>query len=400
MANTILTAFQKTNRCDWYVFFWCIYQLQEILYEPGIVNQSIQVLIMGWAIFEAGVFMLPQRKLPAMLKATSLLLLMYFVYGTVFIALGSDFYSPTSYYLKSFVNSFLPLFLFYKYTQQGFLDETRIRIYFIIFLCVIIPQFFHVEELAINKLKMRGSTRTEITNNTGYAFVSLLPMLFFWYKNRIIQYFFLCIVLLFVLMGMKRGAIGIAAICAIWFLWNSIKTAKSKRHKYQTIALSAVILLFATSAVSYQVAHSDYFQERISDTQKGNSSGRDIIYQAIADVVINDNSYIHLFWGRGAFSTLKETHKMAHHDWLQTACDNGLFGIIILMFFFISFFNTAKDGLGIIKPEYRTCMLMLFFVSFSKTWFSMSLSDMPIYPTMLMAYLTFWTYNSTDEFSI
>lgn len=366
--------------------------MQGILYEGGPINQGIQGLIMVWAIYEAGIYILPQRKLPVLLKATSLLLLMYFVYGSIFIVLSPDYYSSPTDYLKSFVNSFLPLFLFYKYSEEGFIDERRIRYYFFVFLGLIILQFYHIEELALQVLRTRNSNRTEITNNTGYLFVSLFPMLFFWYKKRIVQYGAMCIVLLFVLMGMKRGAIGIAGICATWFLWNNIKNASSRKHKYQTVAFGIVMIVLAVGAVSYQLATSEYFQKRLEETQEGNSSGRDMIYTNLLDALVNDDSYVHLFVGRGAYATIQIVHKFAHHDWLQTACDTGLLGVAILMFFFFAFYKTAKNALKYIRPEYKMCLMMLFFASFAKTWFSMSLSDMPIYVTMPIAYLTYHTY--------
>lgn len=371
--------------------------MQGILYEGGPINQGIQGLIMAWAIYEAGIYILPQRKLPVLLKATSLLLLMYFVYGSIFIVLSPDYYSSPTDYLKSFINSFLPLFLFYKYSEEGYLDEKRIRIYFLLFLCIVIPRFFRMQELALESLRKRGSSRTEITNNTGYLFVSLFPMLFFWYKNRIVQYAAMCILLLFVLMGMKRGAIAIAGICAIWFLWNNIKNASSRKHKYQTVAFGIIMIALAVGAVAYQLTTSDYFQQRVEATKAGDSSARDQIYSGILDVIVNDDSYVHLFIGRGAYSTLRETNQLAHHDWLQTACDTGILGVAILMFFFFAFYKTAETSLKYIRPEYKMCMMMLFFASFAKTWFSMSLEDMPIYVTMPMAYLTYHTYKKQNN---
>lgn len=372
--------------------------MQDILYPQGVINQGIQVLIMGWAIYEAGIYMLPQRGLPLMLKATSLLLFMYFVYGSIFIIFGSEFFSTPSNYLKSFVNSFLPIYLFYKYSKDGYLDEKRMRIYFLIFLCVIIPQFYHEENLVIQALRKEGSSRTEITNNTGYFFVSLFPMLFFWYKSRIVQYAALSILLLFIMLGMKRGAIGIAGVCAVWFLWNSIKNASSKKHKYQTIAFGITMVAVAVVAVGYQMATSDYFQQRVESTKEGNASGRDVIYADIIDAIVNDESYTHLFVGRGAYSTktLNRRKLLAHHDWLETACNNGLLGISVLFYYFLVFFKTARDASNAVKPEYKMCMMMLFFSSLSKTMFSMSLQDMPIYATMPMAYFTYQAYISKN----
>lgn len=382
------------NRCDWYVFFWCLYQMQDILYPQGVINQGIQVLIMGWAVYEAGIYMLPQRELPMMLKATSLLLFMYLVYGSIFIIFGSEFYSTPSNYLKSFVNSFLPLFLFYKYAKEGYLVEKRIRMYFLIFLCMIIPQFFHAEDLAIQALRKKGSSRSEITNNTGYFFVSLLPMLFFWYKNRIVQYIGLCIIMLFILMGMKRGAILIASACAVWFLIDCIKNTTSKKHRYQTVFFGIIISIVAVVAVSYQLTNSEYFQNRVEQTKEGNTSRRDILYSKISDAVVNDESVIHLFFGRGAFATLQIGGNFAHQDWLETTCNNGLSGIVILSVYFIAFYKTGRDAQKTVAPQYKTCLIMLFFASISKSMFSMSLQNIPIYMTMPMAYFTYHAYHN------
>lgn len=392
--NKLIRAFQILNRCDWYVFFWCLYQMQGILYPQGVINQVVQALIMGWAVYEAYIFMLPQRNLPLMVKATSMLIFMYFIYGGIFIVFGSDFYSTPSAYLKSFVNSFLPFFLFFKYSKDGYLDEERMRAYFLVFLCMSIPQYYNEEAKALLKLRNMGKIRTETTNNFGYYFLSLLPMLFFWYKKRIIQYISLCIILLYVLMGMKRGAIAISGVCAVCFLVDSIKNTKSKKHKYQAVAFCIAVVVLSIATVTYQLANNNLLQQRIESTKEGNSSGRDIIYEKAIDLVVDDTSIVHLLIGRGAFSTIKEMGVLAHNDWLETACDIGLFGILVLTFYYFSFLKTAVDCQRVMKTEYKMCMMMLFFASFSKTFFSMSLQDMPIYVTMPMAFLTYHTYNS------
>lgn len=372
------------NRCDWYVVLWCIVQLEEVIHIEGAISQGIQALLLGWALYEGIAYMLPNRRFPLMLQATSVLTFMYVVYGLVFIVEAPAYFSgdPHYVYMKSFLVSFMPLFLFYKYSQQGYLTEERFCAYLGVFLCTVGGRYIQQYLSNMSKTETDGTT-----NNYGYSFLTLLPWVFFLYKKRLLQYVTLAIMMLFVLFSMKRGAIAIGAVCVIWFLVDSIRHSTSNKHKMSAVFFGATIVVGAVFAVSYLLATSDYFNSRIEATQKGDSSGRDRLYSTLIDAFVNDDSYIHLIFGRGAYATFDIIHKMAHNDWLETATNNGFLGISCMLFFIISMFFTARQGKKKLPKEIGTVLLMMTFTFVSQTFFSMAIQGMPIYVSMIIAYV-------------
>lgn len=380
--NSVLRTINSFDRCDIYVVLWCVVQLEGLLHIEGVISQGLQALLLGWAIYEGGLYVIPDKRHPFILKATSILLLMYFIYGGLFIIFSPPYFPDVHYaYFKSFLSSFIPLYLFYKYSKKGFLTEDKIKSYFLLLVVVTIGEYFQLASKLIE-----NNNAQENTNNIGYRFLVLLPLCFFLYKRRLLQYIALGIIMLFILLSVKRGAIIIGTICFIWFLSDSVKKSTNIKHKYFTIFLGSILIISAISAVSYQLANSDYLQRRIAETESGNSSGRDKLYTGIIDAIINDDSYIHLIFGRGAYSTFDIVHKMAHNDWLETACNNGLIGLSCIALFLFAFYRTANYSKKHVRPELSSVMIMMFFVFSTRMFFSMSLQGMSIAITMTIAY--------------
>lgn len=383
--NTLIRLLLRLDRCDWYVMLWCIVQLEGVLHIEGVISQVFQALLLGWALYDGGRYLLPNKGNPLMLQATNVLMLMYIIYGLVFIIESPAYYTedPYYFYMKTFIVSFLPIFMFYKYSIVGYLTEEKIRVYTGIFLLTVILQYYHLGSSSGN------ISSEETTNNYGYLFLSLFPSIFFLYQKRLLQYFMLGVLVVFVLLSMKRGAIVVCAVCFIWFLWDSIKHSTSVKHKYTTFFLGTVLTVGAFSSVVYMLATSEYFNRRIEETQKGDSSGRDVLYTKLYDAIVNDDSYVHLFLGRGAYSTYDVVHKMAHNDWLETACNNGLLGIMCVLLFLISFYRTAVQAKYVFKPETSSALQMSFFIFAIRMFFSMSLQEIPIYITIIISYSTY-----------
>lgn len=372
------------NRCDWYVVLWCVVQLEEVIHIEGAISQGLQALLLGWALYEGIAYMLPNRRFPLMLQATSVLTFMYVAYGLEFIIEAPAYFRDVHYlYMKSFLVSFMPLFFFYKYAKERYLTEKRIKAYFGLFLCLASIVYFHAYIVNMRETKADGTTI-----NAGYSFLGLLPWVYLFYKDRLLQYIFLAIIMLFVLFSMKRGAIMIGAICVVWFLRDSIKYSANIRHKLSAITFGTAIVMGIVSAVSYLLANSDYFNSRIEATQNGDSSGRDELYAKLFDIIINDDSYVHLFFGRGAYATFDVIHKMAHNDWLETACNNGFIGICCLLFFIFAFYYTARQGKKVLPKEMGSVMMMMLLIFTAQTFFSMAMQFLPIYITMVIAYVT------------
>lgn len=380
--NRLIIALRSLNKCDIYVFLWCLVGLEGILHIEGAISQGIQAILLVWAVYEGGIYLLPDKRHPLVLQATSILLFMYFVYGMIFIIFSPPYFPDVHYvYFKSFLSSFIPLYLFYKYSKEGLLTERRIILYFIIILVVTVFQFFHLSAILSKKNDSQGAT-----NNIGYRFLSLLPLCFFLYKKRTIQYITIGVIMFFIFMSVKRGAIMIGTVCFIWFLRDSIIKATSIKHKYATLLFGMILVFFSVVTISYQLANNDFINRRIADTENGNSSGRDKLYLGVIEAVVNDDSYLHLIFGRGAYATFDVIHKMAHNDWLETACNNGLIGVSCLIYFLYAFFKTSIVSKRYVRPEISSVMNMMFFIYLAKMFFSMSLQGMSISITMLIAY--------------
>jgi hypothetical protein len=118
---------------------------------------------------------------------------------------------------------------------------------------------------------------------------------------------------------------------------------------------------------------------------EGSSSNRDIIYGTLWRHFINNDNVLQVFFGEGAFHTQNVTgYVKAHNDWLELLIDCGLITVLIYLIYWISFaINWLKS-----KPDILVFSMMgaCFIFSFSRTFFSMSFSDMPFYTSMIMGY--------------
>lgn len=372
--------------CDFFVGMWGLYYLQGILYPSGIINQVLQLVMICFGL-HATIKCLPQKNMPQLLKATLCLIVMYVIYGGIII-LFDDGISVVSntYYLKNSFNSLLPIFFFYFYSKQnGILNETRIRYYCLFCTMISIFVFMNFGQTLANDI---GAD--EVTNNMGYMFVSLIPMLYFFYRTPLIQYILLLISLFFVILGMKRGAIMIGAI-SMFIFWVSGMKAGGKKRRTITFLLTVAFVAVATLYVGYMIDNSQYFSQRIEQTINGDASNRDFIYGSIWNASINESNLFNILFGHGANSTVRQCGTFAHQDWLETLYNNGLCGVLILASFYIVFLKTVLKSKRHLPSQYYYCFLTLFVMSFLKTLFSMSIQDMNISQSMLIGYFAYIT---------
>ena len=167
---------KKINQCDVYVGLWCIYMLQDILYPYGIINRLLQLIMLLWSMTAVFRYMIQSEiyKSP-ILKVTFFLIVMYTIYGTIHIIFDSPIKVQGQHvYLQNALNSLAPIFLFYEFTMNGKLTSDRIRIYLPILIITCILLYYKYENQMLLK-----TNQEEITNNIGYMFITLIPILFF-----------------------------------------------------------------------------------------------------------------------------------------------------------------------------------------------------------------------------
>ena len=387
-----MTSFsiKNFNRCDFFLLIWVIYYLQGIAYPEGgiislallgvnlLISASCTLKVMQW------------RNKPTYFKGFNMLMLLFTIYGFTLVFMGpSTLYYPISgmnmksyNYIKTIYLSLLPIYPFYYFTKKGYLTDERLRKWGLMFLVSVTLSYFREQREALETLLDKGVHAYEVTNNTGYRFLSCLPLLVLYRKKPLIQFASLAFVLAFIVMGMKRGAIAIGLVAAAYFMWQAIRNTKGK-SRVIFIVLSLGICIGAVFFIIHQITTSDYMMKRIEDTMAGNSSGRDNLYSFFWNYFTEQANFLHYLIGRGANGTLEIYYNYAHNDWLEIAVNQGLLGIIVFAFYWLCFYKTWRHTINI---DAKTILALMFLIFFAKTMFSMSYADMSYVSTSILGY--------------
>ena len=387
------------NQCNFYIFLWCLYYLQGTLYASGsIISQAILAILLVMSICNAYIVN-RHYKLPIFFKGLNVLIAMFTIYGIAIIVSGEKLMTnnytilANHEYLKAIYISLLPIYSAYLYTIKGQLTKKSISIWIFFWILVATSQYYRNEREA---LEQYISNRTEITNNSGYLFLALLPSLVVFNKKPIIQFPLLLYCISFVVMGMKRGAIIIGLIIFCYFIYRTYKTSSRKNRKY-IITFSFLVIFLATSFIMKMMAESDYFNQRIEQTLEGNSSGRDDIYGGLINHFLDETNALNFFFGNGAQATLKVHGAFAHNDWLEILINQGIIGVLIFIYFFICF---AKTWL---KSRYNHSVFsgigMILAIIFLRTLFSMSYSDLDLYLTISLGFYLALSFGKYDKYN-
>ena len=374
----------KLNRCDWYLILWFLYYLQGILYASGdILSMSLLGIIVVISLYYA-VQVKRMKNKPVFFIVLSLLLFLFTVYGFSLIIMhpGVVFYPKASYslpsymYIKQIYLSLLPIFSFYYYTIKGYLTEKRLCIWIYFFFISALLSFYRYQ------IDNAGDDSEEVTNNMGYLFLSLIPSLLLFRRNAMKMYLGLFVILVYLVLGMKRGAIIVGAICMLYFLFSSIRRSHGVtkiKYIFFTIVLAVVGFYF----VMYQMATSEYLNKRIEDTMEGDSSNRDDIYTSFWNLFFSQADVTNFVFGFGANGTLENLGYFAHNDWLEIMINQGIIGFFIFLYFFVCYYKSWKNSINI---EAKTALAITGFIVLVRSFFSMSYGDMTYMFTSVLGY--------------
>lgn len=380
----------RINRCDMFLVAWVLYYLQGIVYSEG---GAISITLLGMNLLisaNCALKVLQWKKKPTYFKGFNMLMLLFTIYGfALIVSSPSTLYYPISgktmpsyNYIKSIYLSLLPIYPFYYYTKTGYLTVERLQIWGLVFLASVTLSYFQNQREVLEKLLESGSKAEEITNNSGYLFLSCLPLLVLYRKKPLIQFAALAFVMAFIVMGMKRGAIIIGLVATVYFMWQAITKSKGKT-RFLFITLSVGICVGAVFFFIHQMSTSDYMMSRIESTMQGNSSGRDKLYSHFWRYFTEEANALHYLIGRGANGTLEIYYNYAHNDWLEIAVNQGILGLVVYVFYFLCFYNTWKHATN---TDAKNILALTFLIFFAKTIFSMSYADMTYVSTSILGY--------------
>lgn len=381
---------QYLNTCNLYILLWVLYSLQGTLYASGsIISQGILAILLAISLYYFFVVNFTM-KTPSAIMALNIFIAMLTLYGLLFWASGKIIIMEHTGlplgamgYLKGIYMSLLPIYAFYAFSSKGILTEIDIRKWFFVFLAVVTASYFRVEREALQVAMMEGSMQEEFTNNIGYTFLSLMPLLFFFSKNRVVQYLALAYIMAFIIMGMKRGAILIGAIVVLWFFYQTLKSSPRKTRLKVVLLIAAVVVATGFYVVN-MLETSEYFQYRIEQTEEGATSGRDVIYTKLFTYFLQETTEWQFLFGSGANHTVAVAGNYAHNDWLELAINQGCLGILVYLFYWICMYKTWR------KSKNQTTIYIslgsLCFIYFMSTFFSMSYGNMSMYATLCLGY--------------
>lgn len=363
--------------CHIYIALWVIYYLQDWLMIKGVIAQAILVLVLMmsfYAFFQVNVF----YRTGAFIKWLNVMLVVLSIYGVIPIigewtlaGSGKVGVSWMTYlYLQNVYISILPIYFFYQFTLIRHLTSHNLFFIFVVFLLFSVLMYYKNYYFVSKFYDME-----EITNNAGYFFVPLIPMLQLLKIKDIWKYIFITIIFVYLLMAMKRGAVIAGAVMVIMFMIHHFKYVSWKK-KYYLLCLSVIVL----SAISYFMiilyADSDYFQGRIEQTLSGDSSGRNDMYHSYLTYFLERTTVLEFLIGNGTNSTYVLFGDYAHNDWIEFAINQGIIGLLMYLVYWIAFIWEWKNYCGDINS--RNTLGDIIFAYFLIALYSMSFDGMPI----------------------
>ena len=116
------------------------------------------------------------------------------------------------------------------------------------------------------------------------------------------------------------------------------------------------------------ILDNSYFLQRLDDTLEGETSNRIRIYHD-SFLLWWNSDFLQVLFGNGYRAVSRAFQIPAHCDWLELLVDNGLFGFVLYLSIFISFYNLIRKT----KDKTDKYVLMsAFLIWFAKSLYSMA----------------------------
>lgn len=373
------------NRNQQFLLFslalYIIYSLQGILYGSGtMVTQAILFvfLLIGSFSFIRTTFI--QSSNPKFVIALSV----FFILLTVTFLIGPKTVSgftnegmgkaSTFGQYKSICFVILSFFLVYNYTKKSPMSEKTILILGVVLIVVAVMRYFY----SIQMLKIERGI-DEMQNNAAYNIISVIPFIpFLFKKNKILTTVLSVFLIYLIINAAKRGAI----VCLIVSIFLGL--IYYMRHSRLSTAKQFWILFIMIAVGFFMVQltmQNDFLMDRLDDTREGSFGAREIGYAMLWNSWINSDNLFSNFFGRGLMQTVNVWGNTAHNDWLELLIDNGILGVLIYIYFFITIFKYVSK-----MNEEKMLQLGAFLsvaIFLIKTFFSMGYTDFVNVPLFL-----------------
>ena len=361
-----------------YVMLWILWHVQSIFVTSSFYSLIFYIPFALMTLVYSFKTIINVR-MPITLRTMALFFIVMLCYGfALFIANDAVGQDNTS-FLKSILGAIGPVFTFYYFAREGYIDGNKI---YVLFLLLIITSILEFNANQVKILMTENRRYDEVTNNFAYDILGLFPFLFLMTKRPLIQFLSLSVIAYFVITGFKRGAILIFILLLLVFIFYVLKYSK---NRFLTVLLLATLFVVGFNLLVDLYNENLYFQYRLQATQDGDSSQRDLIYSTLLTHYLGNNNLLQIIFGEGAYHTVNiGTGLKAHNDWLELLIDCGFFGAILYLIYWISYMVDLYK----VKENNRVYYILLscFIFTFLRTFFSMSFTYIPLSVSLIMGY--------------
>ena len=348
-----------------------VYYLQGIVYPEGsIISQSIILIYLLVGVFSfLRQFLVLNNPLSVkfwmffcLIQVVTFLVSPKTVTGTTYEAIGTV---STFSQVKNILTFCLSLFIGLRIGKTGVPTKTIARIGFVL-LVIAFLRFTHTKNMAMLLYRQQ-----DITNNSSYYFVLLvpfIPIMYRHYKKLTIAAMF--VIVSFTITGAKRGAIVCLAASLLFTLWWIYVKYGMSLKRLILISLAVVVI---SSFAFYKFQENTYLQTRMERMEKKGIGNRTIAYSVLLNHWIDDTNPMTQLFGNGSTQSVAVWGNYAHNDWLEILIDNGLLGVILYASFFIAaivYIRRTKLSL-----DFKLCCYLFLIIWFGKTCFSMGYSE-------------------------
>ena len=375
---------QFTYISNWYVLAWCLVQFSrntgEYLFLQGPLN--LFILVVGLYSLCMITFTM---KAPVFFKGLNILVGVLALYGLYQAFLGSAIYEgseeipPSSFFVNSLLG-LTPLYVCYYYSYKGELTDLKLKFLVVVFVFLFIQTYFSYQARTLELLSKYGYT--DIINSTSYLFVGLIPALFLFEKQKILQAILAGVILFFIAIGMKRGAVIVGVLGLLYVYRDIFKRAKSVIAKISVSLIVVVLVVVAYSYVESQLMTNEFFMSRLNDTLQGDSSGRDWIYTTALSKWGDMNLFQQLFGGGGYYSAVLLNIK-GHNDWIELLLDCGLIGVVAYIYFYVTSIKSLRNTP---KSRYKSMFISSMAILFLESFFSMGYESIELWAGIWMGF--------------
>lgn len=285
--------------------------------------------------------------------------------------------------------AFLPISVFVYLSRRGAITERFLSFMTVILLLASIGYYINFERIRILSYGIDDSEN--LTINASTVFLFLLPLLFY-EKNRPLFFAEMAVCVFFIVSAVKRGNI-IASVIPIGLLMVN-QYRRSRKNLFAMIFLVIAVAVGAFLLREY-ILDNSFFLRRLDDTLNGETSNRSRIYRD-SFLLWWNSDFIQVLFGNGYRAVTRILRIPAHNDWLELLVDNGLFGFVLYLFVFISFYKVIRKTL--VETD-RFVLIAAFLIWFAKSLYSMAYVENYLYLLMIAIGYVIGKQRQTRSFS-